>query len=237
MITYIIRLEENEHSCRMAQECFEQAKIHGLKPKYFKAINGKDWKKHYYATGIQPKRKFKKGKLGVRGCFFSHYYLWLECLKQGEPMCILEHDGYILRPFGNTICDQFEDVLKLDRLDPYSKKYNQLLDEEKDKELQIEKYVNQSPKNPYKIGTGNYFKGAYAYILKPEGAHKLIKHIRQHGHVTADQQIGDWVLNTNTTVPSLARLHPFYSIGDNIKTHSLTQGLEGTIDDAKLVRK
>lgn len=226
MKTYIIRLEENKHSCQMAQDCYDQAIIHKLHPKFFKAINGNDCAEHYEATGIVPLRKFKKGKLGVRGCFFSHYYLWLECIKTNEPFIVLEHDGYIIKPFNESILDEFEDVLKLDRLDPYSKSYESTLEEENNLPLEIQKYINLSPKNPVKIGTGNYFKGAYAYIIKPSAATKLIKHIRQHGHVPADQQIGDWVVDTRTTVPSLARLHPFYAIGNNIKSHSLTSGLE-----------
>lgn len=237
MITYIIRLEENEHSCKMAQECFDQAVKVGLDPKYFKAINGLDAKKHYELTGIQAKKKLKKGKLGVLGCFFSHYYIWQECIKIKRPILVLEHDGFMLRPLPKNIVHQFNDVLKLDRLDPYSNSYDRSIEEESRADLRIEKYVNLSPKNPVKLGTGNYFKGAYAYIIKPQGAHKLIQHIRKEGHITADQQIGDWVLETNTTIPSFARLHPFYSIGDNIKTHSLTQGLEGAMNNAKLVRK
>lgn len=237
MKTYIIRLEENEHSCRMAKECFDQAVKVGLTPEYFKAINGLDAKKHYELTGIQAKKKLKKGKLGVLGCFFSHYYIWQECIKIKKPILVLEHDGFMLRPLPGNIVHQFNDVLKLDRLDPYSNSYNRSLEEEAGLDLTIEKYVNLSPKNPVKLGTGNYFKGAYAYIIKPQGAHKLIQHIRKEGHITADQQIGDWVLETNTTIPSVARLHPFYSIGDNIKIHSLTQGLERTLNNEKFIRK
>jgi len=225
MKTYIIRLEENPHSCRMAQECFDQAVKVGLTPEYFKAINGLDAKKHYELTGIQAKKKLKKGKLGVLGCFFSHYYIWQECIKIKKPILVLEHDGFMLRPLPENIVHQFNDVLKLDRLDPYSNSYNRSIEEEAGLDLRIEKYVNLSPKNPVKLGTGNYFKGAYAYIIKPQGAHKLVQHIRKEGHITADQQIGDWVLETNTTVPSVARLHPFYSEGSNIKTHSLTSNL------------
>jgi hypothetical protein len=112
----------------------------------------------------------------------------------------------------------------LDRHDPYSKNYNDNINNEIDLPLRVERYKNLSPKNTDKIGTGNYFKGAYCYILKPSGAEKLLKHVQKNktGHRTADQQIGDKILNTWTTVPSLARLHPFYSIDNNIKTASLT---------------
>jgi GR25 family glycosyltransferase involved in LPS biosynthesis len=228
MQTRIIRLEGNEHSCEMAKDCYDQAILHGLSPSYFKAINGNDVHLHYQRTGVRSKRKMKKGRLGVKGCFFSHYYLWQECMVTNTPFVILEHDGYMLKALPKNILDTFEDVLKLDRCDPYSNSYNKILDEEFVNKLTIEKYVNLHNKNPVKIGTGNYFKGAYAYIIKPAGATKLIKHIRQNGHVPADQQIGDWIVDTRTTVPSLARLHPHYAIGSNIKKDSLTRNLKET---------
>lgn len=227
--SFIIRLKDNEHSCKMAKDCFDQAKNNGLDPEYFDAINGIDFKHHYQETGILPLKKLKKGRLGVLGCFFSHYYLWKKSIELNEPLIILEHDGFILKPIEDNILDKFEDVLKLDRLDPYSGSYNSNLELEKNLELSIKKYINPTPKNPEKLGTGNYFKGAYAYIIKPHAAQKILDHIAENGHVTADQQIGDWIVDTRTTIPSLARLHPFYSIGNNIKTHSLTQGLENNI--------
>jgi len=222
---YIIRLEENDHSCKMAEECKEQAAKFGIEAEYFKAINGNDVDLHYEKTGVFQKRKTKKGRLGVLGCFFSHYYLWLKCVELSEPIIILEHDGFILRSIPDSILDNFDDVLKLDRLDPYSKSYSTSLKQEENLDIKIEKYVHLNPKNPHKIGTGNYFKGAYAYIIKPHAAQKIIDHISVNGHVPADQQIGDWVVDTRTTVPSLARLHPWYSIGNNISTGSLTKNL------------
>jgi len=209
----------------MAEECKEQAAKFGIEAEYFKAINGNDVDLHYEKTGVFQKRKTKKGRLGVLGCFFSHYYLWLKCVELSEPIIILEHDGFILRSIPDSILDNFDDVLKLDRLDPYSKSYSTSLKQEENLDIKIEKYVHLNPKNPHKIGTGNYFKGAYAYIIKPHAAQKIIDHISVNGHVPADQQIGDWVVDTRTTVPSLARLHPWYSIGNNISTGSLTKNL------------
>lgn len=227
MKAYIIRLSKNEHSCKMALECKTQAEKFGINAEYFEAINGLEADKHYDLTGVpRPKKSLKKGRPGVLGCFFSHYYLWKKCFEINEPIIVLEHDGFIIKPIPETIVNSFDDILKLDRLDPYSKKYNEEIDAEINLPLIVKKYVNPNPKNIEKIGTGNYFKGAYCYILKPSGAEKLLKFIHENknekGHRPADQQIGDRVLNTWTTVPSLARLHPFYSIDDNIKTASLT---------------
>jgi len=230
MKTYIIRLAANEHSCQMAKECKDQAEKFGIEAEYFDAINGFDVEKHYQATKVpKPKKAIKKGKPGVLGCFFSHYYLWKKCSDLNEPVLILEHDGYIIRPIPPTLLNEFEDVLKLDRCDPYSTTYNQMLEKEKDLPLRVEKYTNPSPKAIHKIGTGNYFKGAYSYILKPLGARKLLSFIHMNengkGHRPADQQIGDWVLDTKTTIPTVARLHPWYSQGNNLKTGSLTSNL------------
>ena len=226
---FIIRLKENKHSNYIAEACVDQAKKFNIDVEYFDAINGNDVEEHYKKTRVpRPSKALKKGKLGVLGCFFSHYYLWRKCMedKQQIPYLILEHDGYIIKPITENLLNGFDDVLKLDRCDPYSNNYNNTIELEKNKIVTVEKYINPTPKAVHKIGTGNYFKGAYAYILKPQGAKKLIRFIHQNknlkGHRPADQQIGDKVLNTWTTVPSIARLHPFYSEGNNLKTASLT---------------
>lgn len=224
---FIIRLKDNKHSCKMAQECVEQAKKFNVDVEYFDAINGNDAEFHYKQTGVpRPKKNLKKGKAGVLGCFFSHYYLWQECWLQNRPYLILEHDGFIIQTIPNNICDQFSDVLKLDNCDPYSKNYNKIIDQEKNTDLRIEKYRNNLTKAEFKIGTGNYFRGAYSYILKPSGAKKLLDFIHKNengkGHRPADQQIGDGILDTAVTIPTLARLHPFYAEGANLKTTSLT---------------
>lgn len=225
--SFIIRLEENEHSCQMAKECKEQAIKHKLHPKYFKAIHGKDAEWHYDKTGIQRQGKFKKNRLGVVGCFFSHYYLWQTCVKLNEPIVILEHDGYLIRPIDDTILTQFDDVLKLDRLDPYSKNYEKDIaaEEHLDTSVKLYRNTNESVSKVAKHGLGHYFKGAYSYIIKPSGAKKLIKYIKINGHRPADQQLNTRIVNLKTTVPTVARLHPFYSIGNNIDSASLTRNL------------
>ena len=222
--SFIIRLEENEHSCQMAEECMLQAKKYGLRPKYFKAIHGNDADFHYKKTGIKKQGKFKKNKAGVIGCFFSHYYLWEKCVKLNEPIVILEHDGYLIRPFDNDLLYYFNDVLKLDRLDPYSKNYERDLEAESDLDLTVQQYTHSS-KKVQKHGLRDYFKGAYSYVIKPQGARKLINFININGHRPADQQLNARIVNLKTTVPTVARLHPFYAIGNNIDSESLTRNL------------
>jgi GR25 family glycosyltransferase involved in LPS biosynthesis len=222
----IIRLEENEHSCEMAQECYDQALKFGIQANFFKAIHGADADQHYKKLNINKAGKFKKDRPGVLGCFLSHYYLWKQCVEDSIPYLILEHDGYIIKEIPNNILDLFDDVLKLDRLDPYSSSYGKELENEINLNLSIKDYVNSSPKYKTRIGLNtNYFKGAYSYIIKPHAAKKLIDYIQVHGHVPADQQINSTIVDLKTSVPTLVRLHPFYAIGDNINSTSLTKNL------------
>lgn len=209
----------------MAQDCYNQAAKFNLQPEFFKAVNGHDAEYHYDRTGIVKGGKFKKNRPGVAGCFFSHFYLWEKCVKLNQPIVILEHDGYFIRRLDLSLLDSFDDILKLDRLDPYNKTYNEELEAEKHNRVSVEDYKNPSPKDLTKFGIENYFKGAYSYILKPSGARKLIYHSKTYGHRPADQQINNTVLKLKTTVPTVARLHPFYSIDDNIETASLTKHL------------
>ena len=70
--TFIIRLSSNDHSCKMALECKEQAAKFGIEAEYFEGVNGLDVEKHYSLTGVpKPAKTLKKGKVGVLGCFFS----------------------------------------------------------------------------------------------------------------------------------------------------------------------
>lgn len=210
MKAYIIRLKNNQISETHANDCVIRAAEHGVKVDYFDAINGKEYEAHLRILGIKPRYKFKKGRAGVFGCFLSHYYLWQKCVEDGVPYIILEHDGYFIRPLPENILDRFEDVLKLDRLDPYSKLYEQLIDEEKDKEFYIEKYHNSQAKFLEKNHTGNYMRGAYGYIIKPHAAGKLLYWIKCNGFVPADQQIGNALVDIRVTVPTVVRLHPAY---------------------------
>ena len=206
----IIRLKGNAISEKHADECVEQAKKFGIEIDYFDAINGLEYPKHLEELKIVPRYKFKKGRAGVYGCFLSHYYLWQQCARNNVPFCILEHDGYFIKPLPHNILDQFSDVLKLDNLDPFSKAYNDLLLEQNNQETQIEKYYNNQAKFIDKNGTGNYMRGAYGYIIKPHAAAKLIQWISKNGFVPADNQLGDAIFNIDVVIPTIVRLHPAY---------------------------
>lgn len=217
---FIIRLKGNDISEKHARECVEQAAKFGYTVEYFDAINGKDYARHLSSLKIVARYKFKKGRVGVLGCFLSHFYLWKQCVADNVPFVILEHDGYFIKNLPNDVLDNFTDVLKLDGVDPYSKSYSSELENQKNNPTIFEKYHNPQAKFIEKNQTGNYLRGAYSYIIKPHAAKKLIERVYSHGFVPADQQIGDAVVDIRVIKPTVARLHPGYE--SRIKELSLT---------------
>ncbi len=208
MKTFIIRLKNNSISEKYAAECVEQAKKFNINVEYFDAINGLDYQSHLQRLKIFPRYKFKKGRSGVFGCFLSHYYLWKKCVEEDTAFLILEHDGYFIRPLPDNILDLFDDVLKLDEFDPFSKNYDLAIKEELP--MSVKKYQNNRTKFLEKNQTGNYMRGAYGYIIKPHAAKAIVEWISTNGFVPADQQIGDKLVDIRSIVPSIVRLHPDY---------------------------
>jgi glycosyl transferase family 25 len=219
----IITLKNNELSERVAKDCIEQAAKFGISVEIFNAINGLDYEQHLEKLNVRPLKKFKKGKPGVYGCFLSHYYLWKECAESNEPYLVLEHDGFLIKPLPDNILDQFEDVLKLESENPYSPEYENRLELIKDNDLT---YNIVEPYRDMNNGAGWYSVGAYAYIIKPQAAKKLITWIDENGFLPADQQLGSYAVTLHECKPSLARLHHFYIKDGNIKAMSTTMKTE-----------
>jgi glycosyl transferase family 25 len=219
----IITLKNNELSERVAKDCIEQAAKFGISVEIFNAINGLDYEQHLEKLNVRPLKKFKKGKPGVYGCFLSHYYLWKECAVSNEPYLVLEHDGFLIKSLPDNILDQFEDVLKLESENPYSPEYENRLELIKDNNLT---YNIVEPYRDMNNGAGWYSVGAYAYIIKPHAAKKLITWIDENGFLPADQQLGSYAVTLHECKPSLARLHHFYIKDGNIKAMSTTMKTE-----------
>jgi glycosyl transferase family 25 len=219
----IITLKNNELSERVAKDCIEQAAKFEISVEIFNAINGLDYEQHLEKLNVRPLKKFKKGKPGVYGCFLSHYYLWKECAESNEPYLVLEHDGFLIKPLPDNILDQFEDVLKLESENPYSPEYENRLELIKDHDLT---YNIVEPYRDMNNGAGWYSVGAYAYIIKPHAAKKLITWIDENGFLPADQQLGSYAVTLHECKPSLARLHHFYIKDGNIKAMSTTMKTE-----------
>ena len=225
----IIVLKNNELSEKVAKDCIEQATKFGLSVDIFDAINGFDAKFHLDSLNIKQLTKFKKGKLGVVGCFLSHYYLWLDCIKDDVPYIILEHDGYFIKQLPENILDLFDDVIKLDSGDPYKLSYSSWISEhENDAPLIWTVGDYEGGGGIHQRGAGWMTIGAYAYIIKPHAAEKLVNWVKINGFLPTDWLIGSAVVNISHYSPTIARLHPLYAVDGNVKKLSLTMHLEET---------
>lgn len=219
MKSFIIRLRDFEHSCKIAKECVQQAAKFNLKVEYFDGVLGAAADGIFAADGIiKYPKKLKRPSAGVKGCAASHYLLWKKCMTDNEPYLILEHDGYMIRPLPTV---DFKDILKLDPHNPFLETYNS--DVEIDQGLKISDYKNlkyKSKASPY----GEYFLGAWAYIIKPSAAKILVDVVKEKGWVPADKQLGSDLLHLETTSSTVFRIHPLYNF-ENIQSLSLTRNL------------
>jgi GR25 family glycosyltransferase involved in LPS biosynthesis len=222
MKSFIIRLKNHDFSRTIADQCVAQAKTFGVDVEYFDAVTGDEAQAIFDRDGIHKyPQKLKRNTAGVQGCAGSHYLLWKQCIADNVPYLVLEQDGYMIRSLPDVL-DQFDHVLKLDNNDPFADDYNQQVAQDHSQSV-IPYNVNWGYKKkaaPY----GGYFKGAWAYIIKPVAAEKLVHAFKTNGWVPADKQFGVDILNLHTTASTVFRIHPTYT-SDNIEQLSLTRNL------------
>lgn len=221
---FIIALKQNDLSMRIANECVVQAKQFGLDVEIFDGVYGYNAKKVFYSHEVKDSGiTWKKNQAGVIGCAASHFLLWKKCVELNQPIIILEQDGYMVRPLPKDIEHQFEDICKLDPHNPFLPSYTNLVNK-----ADITSVVKYDLSWGYKKKTapfGGYFLGAWAYIIKPHAALKLIESFKTYGWVPADKQLGEKILNLQTTSNTIFRIHPYYT-NENIEQISLTRNLQ-----------
>jgi len=220
MKSYIIRLKTHAFSSSIAEQCINQARVFGLDINYFDALTGAQAEATFLQDGINKyPQKLKRNTAGVQGCAGSHYVLWKQCMDDNVPYLILEHDAYMIRPLPDLL-DQFEHVLKLDSNDPFSDQYDQQVIQ--DKGMSVVPYDTDWGYKKKAAPYGGYFKGAWAYIIKPWAATRLVEAFQTNGWVPADKQFGEKILDLRSTASTIFRIHPMFH-SSNILELSLTR--------------
>jgi len=227
MKTKIIVLPSSEISVSMGNKCIARAKDFGVDAEVSNGTHGADAPEIIKSLGLRQYRpKMKGGRLGVLGCFLSHYFLWKECVEANEPYMIFEHDAYMLRPLPDNILDLFPDILKLDSLDPYRDTYNAELNAQ-DREDTIWSLHDRLDHGKHIHNKGLYSIGGYGYIIKPHAAEHLIEKVSENGFRPADHQIHTTdKIDIHHIAPSVVRIHADYTDHSAMKTMSLTRNLE-----------
>ena len=121
-------------------------------------------------------------------CTMSHYSLWLHCYQIDEPIMILEHDAVFTRTFNyKNIANKFTgDILGLNNPIGATRKasvFDKILKEkyaEANKSAKETLVVTETPWiDDHMVPQG--IAGNSAYIIKPEGAAKLISLTAENG--------------------------------------------------------
>ena len=107
---------------------------------------------------------------GARGCFHSHFGIWLWAMKHQQSVVVLEHDAAIRGPWPEDL-DIEHCVWKLHRPDGRGDRVNDY--------------------------TGLWSCGAWAYTLTDKFAGQLVDFSRSVGAQAVDKQLGDRVVPWN----------------------------------------
>lgn len=220
MKTYIIYLRDNEFSVKMATEAGESLDKFGIKYELFDGVVGAKGINVLKSYGVKPSAYVKQETWtnGTIGCLASHYLLWDMCAEQDEPFLILEQDAIMIRD-PRVLLDEIERVCHMDAYLPFSS--------DNDDENYFMQYndsmsfdmpgVYKHPTNSFysfyasKDVTGSTFRGAYAYILKPEGARDILSFIDKRGAFPADACLCEKATYLQRSNSTYVRLNPFFS--------------------------
>jgi GR25 family glycosyltransferase involved in LPS biosynthesis len=180
MKSFIIILKEHLQSEIYGNIALASAAKNNWDIERFDAIDGRQQKLEEY--NLHPFYNSTKCvrafiRPGVVGCFLSHYILWNRCLEKNETIGIFEQDIIFQKP--PIFQEEFVDILRLDKPELVGRDY----------------------------GTGDWWEGSHAYILKPSGAKKLINWAKTTGVFPSDVMIGTNVLDINFNLEGLIKIN------------------------------
>jgi glycosyl transferase family 25 len=207
MKAFVIVLQSSPLAQSISNEAMSAAAEHGVTLEVYDAVLG------YNSAPLFDRYNIDKflnytiiDKPGHQGCFLSHFELWLKCVELNQPVIILEHDGIFTRPLPEDVLDHFNEVLRLDCYQWFKEGYNDQVKSSLDQPVD---YCRRPTDYEYH-SSGGYYVGAYGYIVKPQGAKKLIDHAQQNGAVCTEAHIGLKIVDIVSTTVTVVRMHEHY---------------------------
>ena len=207
----------NEFSVKMTEDATRSLESFGIDYELFDGVLGKNGINVLKSYGVKPSAyvPVETWTSGTIGCLASHYLLWQECANQEEPFLILEQDAVVIRD-PREILDLIENVCHMDAYLPFESENNLDHFSVYNKNLEIYKPgVKKYPTNVFYSGkssevTGNVFRGAYAYIITPQGAKLVLKFIEKYGAFPADACLCQRACDRQRANSTYVRLNPFF---------------------------
>ena len=225
MKTHVIYMSENEFSVKMTEDTIASLGKYNIEYELFDGVKGREGIGVLKSHGVVPSAHVKQREWsdGTIGCLASHYILWDQCSKQDEPFLILEQDGVLIRD-PREILPDIDKVCHLDAYLPFDLETGLAHFEFYTANLEIEDPgVKEHPVNRfYETNdiTGSCFRGAYGYIIKPEGAKEILDFVKNHGIFPADRTICSSATHIQRARSTYVRLNPFFESLDKQRTFS-----------------
>ena len=165
-----------------------------------------------------PKLKHPK-RPGRIGCLGSHLTLWLWCIYINKNLIILENDVVLIEHLNNVLKNINHDLILFDSLNPYDKNYNKNIKEINNKNIKL-KVIDGHTK---KRNTNGKLKGAYSYLITPNGSKKIINYIiKSDKWLPVDYYFDEDILKIGTTNKIVFRINEKYPAGVISTTKNLT---------------
>lgn len=210
--SFIITMQGEPISESLAEECMNSTQKFGIEPNIFHGVHGEqiesEWQKHNLKE-FKFNQRIKKLNRGAIGCTISHLKLWKKCIQLQTPILILEHDAVMIRSISKNILDKFEDVCNLDWLSRITSNYDVEVEQDRGQGVNLFK-EKRPPYSGLELYNKSHIKGAHSYIIKPQGAQKLIDWLWAHGVLSADVVINSVACELSYTDTSYFRINPKY---------------------------
>ena len=130
-----------------------------------------------FATGLTKRAYQTKNQKARIACALSHYLLWEQCVILDKPILIMEHDSIFIKKIDFVPEDTGYDIIGINNPLGCTRKSKVYHDKilEKPQKFQLAPYVDDDMKIPQGLA------GNSAYVVKPDGAHDLIRLVVKHG--------------------------------------------------------
>lgn len=176
MKAFVIVLSKIPESLTTAQQTLSKLKKYGLDAELWEGTYGHEVEEIFAQEGrtlnpisfkgvpVDDEYRALCSRLGVMGCFYSHYRLWKHCVELNEPILIFEDDALLVRGFEPV---QWRDVLLLAT----------------GKNVHVLDFYKEKLENPTGLPMavnpkGKVMPGAVGYGLTPRGAAKLTEYYK-----------------------------------------------------------
>ena len=196
--------EQHETSCRLVKRCVKTAKRFRVSVEPYQSVHWDEIDGMVEELGLRLKLEPHKNKdTTTTHCpafrlanGLTHYRLYRECERQGEPIVILEHDAVIVGPLPDTYPDGVTQLSSHQNGQADSKWYRRGLG----------KFVAAGPEpdlseagivpHPY-----TRIRGTSGYAITPSSAYRMVCHVQEGGVAYADRLHRDMVGDLWLVIP------------------------------------